>query len=501
MAARAPDDFVDGDDGASSLGDKAASGAIWMGASQALRIITSLTSAIVVARLLTPDDYGVIGMVAPVMTFLLMFQDLGFSQAVVQAKTVTRSQINALFWSCMGLSALIGLLLIAVSPLVAAFYQEPRVQPVIAWSALTVLVGGAALQHGALLTRAMRFRELALIEVCSAVVGLTVSISCALWLRSYWALWLGTLFSAFVQTGLMWILQRWTPARRIVWTGMSHILKFGGGVTGFNLVNYAVRNADSILIARFSGANALGLYDQSYKLMMAPMLAINGPLGRVMMPVLSRLADQAERYRTAYLSVVTLLMFALTPGLAVVAAKSAIVVPFLLGDKWAAAAPIFFWLSLTGLIQPFANTTFWLFLSSGRTGAMFWWGVVSSVVTMIGFGIGIRWGAEGIAAALFWTMLLRMPPLFLWSVRGTAVSAKDMFRITLEPLVTTAIVFLFIVPLFADLPPFWSLATSAALAYVVAVILAVASPTSRRLWGRIAHQTLRMLPVAKPRAT
>jgi PST family polysaccharide transporter len=369
---------------------------------------------------------------------------------------------------------------------------------VIAWSALTVVIGGAALQHGALLTRAMRFRELALIEVSSAVVGLSVSITCALWLRSYWALWLGTFGSAVVQTGLMWVFQKWTPSRGIVWTGMSHILKFGGGVTGFNLVNYAVRNADSILIARFSGANALGLYDQSYKLMMAPMLAINGPLGRVMMPVLSRLTDQAERYRTAYLSVVTLLMFALTPGLAVVAAKSAIVVPFLLGEQWAAAAPIFFWLSLTGLVQPFANTTFWLFLSSGRTGAMFWWGVVSSVVTMIGFGIGIRWGAEGIAAALFWTMLLRMPPLFIWCVRGTPVSAADMFRITVEPVATTAIVFFFVVPLFSGLEPFWSLAASAALAYVVAAALALATPSGRRLWSRILAQSLRTLSSIRP---
>lgn len=489
------------EDGQVSMGDRAAGGAIWMGASQAIKIATSIISAVVVARLLTPDDYGVIGMVGPVMTFLIMFQDLGFSQAVVQAKSVSTSQVNALFWACMGLSALIGLLLVGVSPWVAAFYHDPRVQPVIAWSAITVLIGGAALQHAALLTRSMRFRDLAIVEVCSAIAGLIVSIGGAMLLKNYWALWLGALGSALVQTIMLWMLQRWTPSRNILWSGMSQIFKFGGGVTGFNIVNYAVRNADTILIARFSSAAALGLYTQSYKLMMAPMLAINGPLGRVMMPILSRLNGQAERYRTAFLSVVTLLMLALTPGLAVVAAKSAIIVPFLLGQQWAAASPIFFWLSLTGLIQPLANATGWLFLSSGRTGAMFSWGIVSAVITLVGFAVGIRWGAEGIAAALFWTALLRMPPLLIWCVRGTPVSAFDLFRVIAEPLATTLIVFMVIVPLFAGLSPFWSLAASSILAYAVGVALTSVTPSGRAVLMRILGQTTRMLARLMPLRT
>lgn len=454
--------------------------ALWVAGSQVVKAISTLIVTIVAARILSPSDFGIIGMMTPVTVLVLQIQDLGLSQAIIQNRYLTAAQVNALFYVNLLVSAsLLIILLLAAYP-ISLFYREPNVFALTCASALTVFITGLGVQQSAIMSRDMRFRSLAMIESSAAIVLFSVTVVAALILRSYWAFFWGTFLQASVQTGLLWRISGWHPMRFSGFRGVRQAVTFGTGVASTNFLNYLIRNADNILLARFTTPYTLGLYDQSYKLMMAPLQAIMPPLGRVMLPTLARMRDDDRQYRAAYLTSVRATLLIVTPGLAVLAAMSGPIMVFLLGERWAPAAPIFYWLTLTGLIQPIAVSTGWLYLSSGRSGAMFQYGVFSAVITLTGFAIGLHWGAVGIAASLFITAAGRLPVLFVWCTIGTSVTAFDHYRVAIEPVCAALVAFL-IAPLFVGhMPMLVAVTAMLAICYAVALAAFMLSADGRR---------------------
>lgn len=416
-----------------SFGREAANSAVFLGVTQIVRLVLTVLSTVVISRLLSPDDYGVMAMAAPVVGFIVLFQDLGLSSATIQARKMSPAQSNGLFWINMAASAAIFFALLLCAPLAAWFYGDVRAGYVTAASAVGVLLSGTALQHSALLNRDMRFGVLSSIDIANAVVTFVGALIAAYLLRSYWALWIGTMAGTLVQVLLIWAVTPWRPSWKITLADTGQMARFGGHLTGFNVLNYIARNADNVLIAKFSGSVALGLYDRSIKLMMFPLQAINGPLGRLMLPILSRLQDEPTRYRRSFLLAVRAILLLSTPAVTVAVATSDRLMIFLLGETWAAAGPIFFWLGLASLLQPVSNATGWLFISSGRGREMFRWGILSTMTTLIAIVIGLRWGVEGVAMGLFLVLLLRMPLLNAYCVQGTSVRARDLYLVMFEP--------------------------------------------------------------------
>ncbi|HEX8639911.1 MAG TPA: lipopolysaccharide biosynthesis protein [Allosphingosinicella sp.] len=416
------------------MGRKAASGAFYIGAAQGVRIVLTIASTIVVARILTPADYGVIAMVGPVTAFVLLLQNLGLSHAAIQAKTLSHEQSNALFWLNLLGSLLIAVVLVVAAPLVSWFYDEPRTGYVTAASSITVVLTASSLQHAALLARELRFRALAAVDTAAALCAFAATVAAAMAMRSYWALWLGTVAGIVCNVGLLWLVSRWRPTFPIRLAGSGRLVRFGGSITVFRFLNFLSRNIDNVLIGRVWGPGLLGLYDRSYRLMMFPLQNVNAPLSRVMLPILGRLRAEPDRFRRSYLHSLHLVSLVATPAIAVAGATSAELIPFLLGQRWAGAAPIFAWLSLTGLLQPIANTSGWLFIASGRGKALMAWGAVSTVTTIAAFTIGVFWGPVGVAIAYFLSTALRLPLLFWWCVGGTSVRSIDLYAVTLTSL-------------------------------------------------------------------
>jgi polysaccharide transporter, PST family len=373
-----------------------------------------------------------------VVALITMFQDFGLSSAAIQRRSITPEQSSALFWINVFASLAIAALLLCLSPLVGLFYGDPRPGYVTAVSGVAIVLTGLGLQQSALLNREMRFGALSIVDIGAAAATFIASAVGALLLRSYWALVLGTICGALVQLTILWSRTRWRPSLRPSVRAGRDLFRYGSHVTAFNFLNFFVRNADNVLIARFAGAAPLGLYDRSYKLMMLPIQNLNGPLQRLLLPTLSRLQDEPARFRNAYRFAIMVLMLATAPGVAVATAFSDKLMPLLLGERWAGAAPIFFWLGLTGLIQPIANMTGVLFMSTGRTGLLMRWGLFSAVVTLAGFAVGLFWGAVGIAASLFLTAVVRLPLLFWLSTGDTAVRQRDLYAAQFLPLVGAA---------------------------------------------------------------
>ena len=204
------------------------------------------------------------------------------------------------------------------------------------------------------------------------------------------------------------------------------MVKFGGGLTGFNFANFFARNLDQILIGRYWGGVQLGLYERAYKLLLFPLSQITNPLAQVMVPALSRMVEEPERYRAAYMRVVRLLLLATLPGVAWAVGMADSLVPFLLGPNFTDSARIFVALGFAGLLQPMNNPTGWLFISQGRGREFMIWGLVTAGFAVAAFGIGIVWGAVGIAVAYATQEYVKAPILWWYVGRKGPVGAADL---------------------------------------------------------------------------
>lgn len=421
-----------------SLHRSAAQGLVFTGAAQVVQLSLTLVLTVILARLLSPDDFGVIAMAAPVMAFLLLFQNLGLNQAAIQATEITPAQSSGLFWLNITASGLIALLMIGVSPLVALFYNDDRVGYLTAASAAMVMISGATLQHVALFDRALRFAALSRMEIIKNLTTFMVTIGLAIVLKSYWAIFVGALAGAFIHMVLIWKKSTWRPSAVPGMSGIESFVRFGGFMTGFNVLNFLSRNLDNVLIGKFSGPVALGLYDRSYKLMMFPLQNINAPLSRVMLPVLARVKSDPAEFRRIYITTIRTIALVSIPAIAVAGASSEHLVPLLLGDQWQDAAPIFAWLSMAALFQPLSNTTGWLFIVMERGKEFVAWGAFSAITTLIAFGLAAPHGPVVMAMAFFAASAFRLPILLVWSTRTGYISTLDLLMAIMPSLGASA---------------------------------------------------------------
>ncbi|MER9672023.1 lipopolysaccharide biosynthesis protein [Mesorhizobium sp. M0208] len=399
-------------------------GVVTIGA-QGFKMAIQFLSVIVLARLLVPEDFGLVASVGPIVAFVGLLQNLGLQQAVVQRKDISTEQLNQVFW----ISALVGLgsavMVACLAPAIAAFYGDQRMVGITIGSALPLLLGSLAAVPLALMNRHLRFGQLALNDVITAAAGLATTAVAAYAGLGYWSLVIGPAVSAVVALAAAWQVARWTPSRPDLKVD-TDILSFGANLTGFNLANFFSRNLDNILIGKYSGAIELGYYDRAYKLLLFPLQNINQPLTRVMVPLLSRIHEDKARFRDIYVRTNWMLAAVTMPGIAALTLTSDQVVGLLFGERWAAVAPIFAWLGIASLIQSVSSTTGWIFICQGKTKTMFHWGIYSSLTTVAAFIIGLHWGAVGVAAAYAISgYVLRVPVLAVLVHRVGPVTAAD----------------------------------------------------------------------------
>ena len=432
MAQHPPDTIVETAK-QSSYGSTVARGTFHTALSQGVTVGCQIGSVIVLSRLLTPRDIGLIAMIGPIIAFLSMFRDMGLLQAVIQRRSLTYGQLNALFWINMSLSVALTVFLMRTARLVAHFYYEPDLTWLIRALALNMVVTALGAQHFALLNRQMAFGRIAINAGVVAVTTLSVSICWALFDPSPWALVAGTISGGLIGAVMVWFWVPWTPSRPAHADGTKDLVGFGAGVTGFKLANFFSRNLDSILIGRVWGGAALGLYDRAYKLLLFPLNRVAQPLSQVMVPVLSRLQDEPQRYAHMFFRVFGLMQLAVLPAVAALTAMADTAVTFLLGAQWAESAPIFAALGIAGLSQALANPTGWLFISQGRTTEMAWWGLTSALISCAVFVWSVQYGVVQMASAYAAASMAKLVPLWILICRKGPVGF-DSIRSRIAPL-------------------------------------------------------------------
>jgi O-antigen/teichoic acid export membrane protein len=401
---------------------------------QGINLFVRLVSLMVLARLLGPTDFGLVGMVTAFTGVLSLFRDFGLSSAAIQSPSVTDDQISTLFWINLGAGAVLGLVSVTMAPAIAAFYHEPRLLGVTAVLGAGFLFNAAGIQHGAILQRQMRFTSLALINTVSLILGAAIAIGGADAGYGYWALVGMTITFPLINTVGCWLITAWVPSPPRRGTGIRAMVRFGGTLTLTGLVVYVASNCEKVLLGRFWGVDALGIYGRAYQLSTIPTDNLNSAAGEVAFSALSRIQDDPIRLRRYFLKGYSLVL-AVTLPITVAAALFAEDMTFVfLGPKWMVGAPIFRLLAPTILIFAIVNPLGWLMSSLGLVGRNLKMGLVIAPVMIAGYVVGLPYGPKGVAFAYSAVMLLWVIPAIAWAVYGTAISFRDILLTVSQPL-------------------------------------------------------------------
>jgi len=393
--------------------------------SQGASALIGLASTVILARLLSPDDYGLMAMVAVVTSFAGLFRDLGLSSAAIQQRTLSGAQQSNLFWTNVAVGFALTAAVACTAPLVSRFYRKPELLWITVALSTTFVVSSVASQSGALLVRDMRFGRQAVASVSGAIVTLLVGVGLAVSGFRYWSLVWGQLAGSVTSTMLLVALSRFRPGLPSRGTGLKRMLAFGASITGFNLVNYFQRNLDNLLIGRYWGAAPLGIYSRAYSLLLFPIQNVRGPINAVAFPALSRLQNEPAAYRTYYLRVTSLLAALSMPLTAYLYVASEPLIKVVLGRQWLGVVPVFSYLALAAFIQPSSGFSGSLMLSLGQGRRYFERGVFNSVVICTGFVVALPWGPTGVALSYAITIYLVLYPSLRWSFRDSPVSVRD----------------------------------------------------------------------------
>jgi O-antigen/teichoic acid export membrane protein len=396
-----------------------------------------LASLMVLARLLVPRDFGLVGMVTAFTGVLGVFRDFGLSSAAIQRAHVTEEQLSTLFWINLAVGVVLGLIAAAMAPVVAIFYHEPRLVKVTLVLAATFLFNAAGVQHGAHLQRDMRFTALAVINTIGLVVGTAIAIVGAKLGYGYWALVAMTVTLPLTNTVGSWLATGWIPGPPRRNTDMRSMMKFGGTMTTTWLIMYIASNFEKVLLGRFWGGDALGLYGRSYQLVNIPTDNLNSAAGEVAFSGLSRVQDDPPRLRSYFLKGYSLVLALTLPITVVCAVFADDIIRVVLGPKWMAAAPILRFLSPTILVFAIVNPLGWLMGAIGLVKRNLKIGLVVAPVMIIGYIVGLPYGPKGVACAYSTVMLLWALPVIAWAVHGTAISFRDVLWASSHPLASS----------------------------------------------------------------
>lgn len=459
-------------------------GAVTVGA-QVLKMTLQFAAVIILTRLLPPAAFGLVAMAAAIYMALEVLKELGLSAATIQKTNLTQAEVSALFWINGAAGAAIAVGLYLGAPIIADFYGQPELVDITRWLALGFLMSGFTVQHWALLRRQMRFTSIALVETGAEMVGLGVAIALAMGGADYWALVAQRITGPALTMVGSWTLCRWRPSAPALVPGIGELVRFGASVTGSNAAITVTRNLDQVMIGWLWGAAWLGIYERAVRLLLLPLNNINSPLYGIAMPALSRLADQPERYRSAFREIFEKLAMLTMPAGALLAVTADWVVELLFGNGWRAAVPIIAAFAIAAAWLPSLYALNLLYLSQNRPRELLRASMVDSVLCVALILAGVPFGPAAIAVTYaVGGLFIRFPMSFWLSTRKGPVGLHDLVVAVLPSIVAApcvaGAVWLLRQVTWDFASPAERLSIAALAAFIAAALAFYAIPQSRR---------------------
>jgi O-antigen/teichoic acid export membrane protein len=403
-------------------------GLLWVGASQAGGQLTRALVAIFIARLLTPDEYGLAALALVFATLVMVFSDLALGAALIQRKTLSEVDRDTAFWTTLIAGVLFAAAGVALSGPIASLYGQPDAQPLLLVLSLSFVVSAFGATQQNLMLRDMDFRRVEVLPMIGGLVGGVAAVVAAVYGAGAWAIIVQYVGAVLVTTLLVWVRSSWRPRLAWSWASLKDLGGFSAYMLGQRLLFYLQANGDRFLIGRGLGTSALGVYAVAYNTMLVPASKLGGPLQRVFSPAFSRIQDQPERIAATWARVARLIAAVSVPALAGLVIVAPDFVPLVLGSHWEEAVPVVQILAWVGIVQAVQVINMDILLARGRARTMFRFAVVVTVSHLIAFGIGLQWGVIGVAAAYAISTTLVEPAQTVLAARALHVSPMIFVR-------------------------------------------------------------------------
>lgn len=406
---------------------------------QGVNILLRVAGLAVLARLLSPSDFGIVAMVAAIGSFFEIMTAAGLTWAAVQSASITNEQRSNLFWINVALGAGLALACAAMAPLLASFYDEPRLYTMTPLYAVGFLLSGLGAQHWALLERQLRYASVTYIEVGAQVAYVVVSVALA-WLGfGFWALVWGSVAQSATTAGSAWIVTRWIPRLPRRDAQIGPFIRFGATLTLNNIIVCIAYNIEKILLGRFWGAAALGAYGRAYQLINLPVSSINAAVGGVTLSSLSRLQGEPARHRNYFLKGYAILMSLTLPTTAFCAVFGDDIVLLMLGSQWTDSVAVFRLLTPTVLFFGVVNPLQGLMLSLGLQRRSLYLSMVIAPLLICAVTLGIPYGPNGVAFSFSAALSLWLVPHVVWSLHKTNITPLDLASVVAKPMLAAIV--------------------------------------------------------------
>lgn len=445
-----PDQYVQAKTDSAQLSRQSIASGLITFAAQPIKLIMGIGATAILARLVTPADFGLVAMISPLVLLVDSLSNFGLETATIQQQNLSHQQASLAFWFSLKINAAVIALMIAMGPVLAWFYQQQALSQITVVMAIGAFSLCLSFQHKALLQRQMKFGLLTSIELIAIALSTLCAIAAAWQDLGYWALVLQIVVMQVVQSIAYWTTCRWRPSppaskkqlekqlEKHPEDSIRSMFSYGANLTGFRFITRISMQIDRILVGYISGATALGFYDVAYRWAYFPFIQIYAPLFDVVVSSLSRTYNNPTTYRKYARWSLTLLFSLCMPALALLYVTAQDVLLILLGKQWLTAIPIFQLLLIAVFVSTLSRVTKWLYISSGQTKRQLRWGLIQTPITIAAVAIGAHWGAYGIAAGYTIGICALTYPAVIVCLKDSPLTLADFF-IAVWPAATASV--------------------------------------------------------------
>lgn len=427
LSEKSPRAATSASETAHGLGSTAARGALITLSGQGIRILLQFAGVVVLARLLSPHDYGLLAIVVVIIGIGEIFRDFGLSSAAVRAPELTGGQRTNLFWINAAIGVSLGGVLFAISGPLATAAGQIEVQSIARAMTVIFILNGLTTQFRAHLMRDLQFRRLAIIDVIAPAFALAVAISAALLGWGYWSLVAQQITQALAILVGTAVGARWLPGLPNRNVSVRPFLRFGANLVLSQIVNYGANNVDTAVVGFVYGPTSLGLYNRAYQLVVTPLSQIQSPVTSVAIPVLAKIQEDQRRFSAYIVRGQLALGYPISLGLVGVAVAAEPITRLMLGEQWLAAVPFLQLFAVAGIARNLAFVGYWVYVVRGLSGDLFRFSLATGLVPVICVVVGTQWGVLGVAAGFAIAPWLTWPVSLLWLSRVTAVPTRALF--------------------------------------------------------------------------
>ena len=384
-----------------TLKEKAVYGVKWIGTSSLIVTALKYVKLIVLARLLVPDDFGLMAMLLVIIGLGQAFSDMGISYAIIWKQDANRDQLSSVYWFNIFTGVVVSCIVLAAAPLIAYFFNEPRLNNLILWISPVFLITSIGIPFQMILQKDLLFSRIAKIEIIAASVGTIVAVVTAFLKAGVYALIWGQIAETIIFAILFLVIgsHNWHPHLHFRVKDLKGFLRFGLFQMGERLLNFYYTNVDYIIIGKFLGGDILGIYMLAYQLVIEPFARINPILTRVAFPVFAKRQKDNDALRRGYYELSRMIVFLTFPILALLAVTAPLFIPAILGPKWGPAILLTQILVILGALRALINPLGSILYAKGRTDLGFYWNLITATLNTLIFWILVRFGVYAIAWA------------------------------------------------------------------------------------------------------